>query len=148
MLLWRELMRQTGFEDPTLFDERIAGFKLVGQAPCSLQFPHGRVATQQTPEELQRKAIWLRKPNAAKCKSTGRPDLDALVWKQTLDERDLGWLKGPYNERDIDAMVGSHQWLATRRCPLEQKDKTRLINDAPASGLNSAYGTSNKTCIV
>ena len=144
LLLWRELMVQTGFDDPTLFDECVAGFRLVGQASSSPQFPHGFIPMQQTPEELQRKAIWLRKSNAAKCRSTGRPELDTLVWNQTLEERDVGWLKGPFTEKEIDEMVGSQQWLATRRFPLEQRDKTRLIDDALASGLNSAYGTSNK----
>ena len=144
LLLWRELMKQTGVDDPTLFDECVSGFRLVGQAQASPQFPHGFVPMQQTPEELQRKAIWLRKSNVAKCRSTGRCDLDELVWKQTLEERDLGWLRGPFDESEIDALVGSSQWLATRRFLLEQKDKTRLIDDALASGLNSAYGTSNK----
>ena len=147
LLLWRELMKQTGVDDPTLFDECVAGFRLVGQAPTSPQFPHGFVPMQQTPEELQRKAVWLRKSNTSKCRSTGRGDLDELVWKQTLEERDLGWLKGPFDEPEIDALVGSAQWLATRRFPLEQKDKTRLIDDALASGLNSAYGTSNKLAL-
>ena len=144
LLLWKELMEQTGVDDPTLFEECVSGFRLVGQAQASPQFPYGFVPMQQTPEELQRKAIWLRKANTSKCRSTGRNELDELVWKQTLEERDLGWLKGPFDENEIDALVGSSQWLATRRFPLEQKDKTRLIDDALASGLNSAYGTSNK----
>ena len=144
LLLWRELMKQTEFDDPTLFDECVNGFKLVGQAVCSPQFPQHHVSMQQTPEELRSKSIWLRKSNAAKCKSTGRAELDDLVWSQTLEERDKGWLKGPYTEKEVDELVGSNRWLATRRFPLEQRDKTRLIDDALASGLNSAYGTSNK----
>ena len=127
LLLWKELMEQTGFQDPQLFDELTQGFHLVGQATYSPAFPRGYVPMQQTPEELKRKAIWMRKADEAKCKSTGRPELDLLVWNQTLEECEKG--------RD---------WLATRRFPLEQKDKVRLIDDALSSGLNSAYGTSNK----
>ena len=144
LLVWKTLMEDTGFDDPTLFDELTQGFKLVGQAKASPQFPRGFSSMVQTPGELRLKSTWMRKANQAKCKSSGRPELDALVWTQTLEERDAGWLKGPYSEDEVTQMVGSTQWLATRRFPLEQKDKTRLIDDALASGLNSAYGTSNK----
>ncbi|CAL1173405.1 unnamed protein product [Cladocopium goreaui] len=144
LLLWKELMLRTGYDDPTLFDEMLSGFKLVGQAKVSPQFPRGFSSMQQSPEELRRKSLWMRKANLAKCKSSGRKELDKLVWQQTLEECDAGWMHGPYDERQISDMVGSNDWLATRRFPLEQKDKTRLIDDALASGLNSAYGTSNK----
>ena len=144
LLVWKELMIQTGFDDPSLFDEMVSGFKLVGQAKSSPQFPKGFVSMKQTPEELRRKAIWMRKSNVVKCRSSGRPELDEQVWKQTLEECDAGWMHGPYTESQVTEMVGSNEWLATRRFPLEQRDKVRLIDDALASGLNSAYGTSNK----
>jgi hypothetical protein len=35
LLLWKELMLRTGYDDPTLFDEMLSGFKLVGQAKVS-----------------------------------------------------------------------------------------------------------------
>eukprot|EP00435_Cladocopium_sp_Y103_P041941 s3762_g11.t1 len=144
LLVWKELMQQTGFDDPSLFDEMLSGFKLVGQAKVSPQFPRGFASMQQTPDELKHKSVWMRKANQAKCKSTGRAELDRLVWQQTLDECEAGWMHGPYDEEQVTHMVGSPDWLATRRFPLEQKDKTRLIDDALASGLNSAFGTSNK----
>ena len=144
LLVWKKLMELTAFDDPSLFEEMTSGFKLVGQARTSPQFPKGFVSMQQTPEELRSKAIWLRKANMVKCRSSGRHELDQLVWKQTLEECDAGWMHGPYSESQINDLVGSNCWLATRRFPLEQKDKVRLIDDALASGLNSAYGTSNK----
>ena len=144
LLAWKALMEETGFDDPTLFDELTEGFRLVGQATMSPQFPYGFAAMLQTPEELKQKSVWMRKANQAKCKSSGRVELDELVWNQTLEERDAGWLQGPYTEEEITQRVGSPNWLATRRFPLEQKDKTRLIDDALASGLNASFGTSNK----
>eukprot|EP00435_Cladocopium_sp_Y103_P049939 s1491_g15.t1 len=144
LLLWKELMHMTGFDDPTLFEEVTKGFKLVGQATASPQFPLGFSSMSQTPAELRKKAIWMRKANMAKCKTTGRADLDQLVWDQTMEEQQAGWLQGPFSEDEVSQLLGSAEWLATRRFPLEQRDKTRLIDDALASGLNSAYGTSNK----
>ena len=144
LLLWKHLMQSTGFDDPTLFEEVTSGFKLVGQPECSPQFPKGFVPMHQSPQELRSKSVWMRKANAAKCVSTGDIELDSLVWTQTLEECTKGWMEGPYTEDQVTERVGSTDWLATRRFPLQQKDKVRMIDDALASGLNSAYGTSNK----
>ena len=144
LLLWKELMTLTDFHDKTLFDEVTKGFNLVGQAAFSEQFPHGFVPMQQTPQELRAKSIWLRKTAAAKCTASLKPDLDAQVWNQTLEECHKGWMRGPFTETQVTAMVGDPYWLATRRFALEQSDKIRLIDDGLASGLNSAFGTSNK----
>lgn len=144
LLLWKELMTLTDFHDKTLFDEVTKGFNLVGQAAFSEQFPHGFVPMQQTPQELRAKSIWLRKTAAAKCTASLKPDLDVQVWNQTLEECHKGWMRGPFTETRVTAMVGDPYWLATRRFALEQSDKIRLIDDGLASGLNSAFGTSNK----
>ena len=144
LLLWKELMTLTDFHDKTLFDEVTKGFSLVGQAAFSEQFPHGFVPMQQTPQELRAKSIWLRKTAAAKCTASLKPDLDVQVWNQTLEECHKGWMRGPFTETRVTAMVGDPYWLATRRFALEQSDKIRLIDDGLASGLNSAFGTSNK----
>ena len=40
--------------------------------------------------------------------------------------------------------VGHDQRLATRRFPLRQKDKVRIIDDGLDSGLNSSYSSFNK----
>ena len=85
----------------------------------------------------------MRKGNQPKCRSTGRDDLDSLVWQQTMEECEAGWMRDPLSEDEVCTLVGSKNWLATRRFPSEQKDKVRMIDDALA-GLNPAYGTSNK----
>eukprot|EP00438_Fugacium_kawagutii_P001998 Skav208915 [mRNA] locus=scaffold787:29327:30871:- [translate_table: standard] len=61
-----------------------------------------------------------------------------------MQEVEQQWLKGPFTEQEVTEMVGDVYWIATRRFPLVQSDKVRLIDDALASGLNSGYGTSNK----
>ena len=144
LLLWKHLMIETGFDDPSLFDEVINGFHLVGQATCSPQFPRGHQPMQRLPCELRAQSVWLRRQSVAKCVSSGDPALDELVWKQTMDEVSNAWLSGPFTEAEVSKLVGDPYWLATRRFPLIQSDKVRLIDDALASGLNSGFGTSNK----
>eukprot|EP00435_Cladocopium_sp_Y103_P034079 s3778_g8.t1 len=129
LLVWKEVMQQTGFDDPSLFHEMLSGFKLVGQAKVSPQFPKGFASMhlmQQTPDELKRKSVWMRKAHQAKCKSSGRAELDRLSGSKPWTSVKRGIL------------------YYLRRFPLERKVKTRLIDDALAGGLNSAFGTSNK----
>lgn len=44
----------------------------------------------------------------------------------------------------MDKMILGQPWIVTRRVPLQQKDKMRLIEDCLSSGLNSALSAANK----
>ena len=62
-----------------------------------------------------------------------------------MDKDDRGTrLEGSFTLHQVEAMMGGSEWIATRRFPLEQKDKVRMIDDCLASGLNSAFSSSNK----
>ncbi len=144
LLAWKQLMEQTGFNDDSLFQEMIDGFDLVGQASVSGEFPYLHKPALQSVRELRKKSVWLRAAVIGKCNASDRSDLDETTWTKTLEERDRGWLEGPFTLEQVEAMVGDSEWIATRRFPLEQKDKVRMIDDCLASGLNSAFSSSNK----
>ena len=144
LLAWKRLMEQTSFKDVSLFQEMIDGFDLVGQAATSEEFPYLHKPALQSVRELQKKAKWLRASVIGKCKASDRPDLDEITWSKTIEERDRGWLQGPFTLDQVEAMARGSEWIATRRFPLEQKDKVRMIDDCLASGLNSAFSSSNK----
>ena len=89
----------------------------------------------------------MRAAVIGKCRASDRKDLDEITWRKTLEERDRGWLEGPFTLSQVEAiaaMVGSSDWIATRRLPLEQRDKVRMIDECLASGLTSAFSSSNK----
>ena len=136
-LVWKHLMGQTRFNDDSLFQEMIDGFDLVGQASTSGEFPYLHKPALQSVRELWKKSKWLRAAVIGKCKASDRKDLDEITWNKTLEERDRGWLEGPFTLRQVEAMVDSSEWIATRRFPLEQRDKVRMIDDCLASGLSS-----------
>ena len=50
LLVWKELMKQTGFDDESLFEELTQGFRLCGQSRASEAFfflgKCGKLATQ------------------------------------------------------------------------------------------------------
>ena len=62
-----------------------------------------------------------------------------------MDECSEGWLAGPYySEEEISRLVQTDNWICTRRFPLQQPNKVRLIDDGLDSGLNSAFSSYNK----
>ncbi len=148
LLVWKHLMEQTGFNDDSLFQEMIDGFDLVGQASTSGEFPYLHKPALQSVRELRKKSQWLRAAVIGKCKASDRKALDEITWNKTLEERDRGWLEGPFTLSQVEAMVDSPEWIVTRRFPLEQRDTVRMIDDCLASGLNSALSSSNKLQLV
>ena len=149
LLVWKQLMDMTGYDDPLLFEEVCKGFKLTGVANRSNEFPMAYQAATLSEQQLRTSAQWLRKSTIGKCRPSHDPALDETTWEQTLQERDKGWLRGPFSEDQICAMLGgSQQWLATRRFPLQQKDKVRMIDDCLDSGLNSAFSSTNKLVLL
>ena len=66
-------------------------------------------------------------------------------WSQSLQEVEQGWLSGPYaSEKEVSDALQTDNWICTRRFPLRQSNKIRLIDDGLESGLNSAYSSYNK----
>ena len=137
-------MAQTSFDDSSIFEEMKDGFRLCGQAKASGAFPLGHQPAQQSVEELKRQARWLRASVIGKCKPFDGGDLDKISWDKTIKERDLGWISGPFSFLEMEQMMEDQPWIVTRRFPLQQKDKVRLIDDCLSSGLNSAYSSANK----
>ena len=62
----------------------------------------------------------------------------------TLEERDAGYLEGPYSASEVDALFGHSRWNAIRRFVLVQDggNKLRPIDDALEGQLNAACCTS------
>ena len=144
LLVWQELMKQTGFDDESLFEELTQGFRLCGQARASGAFPLGHRPAQQPIEELKKQAEWHRASAVGKCKPFDGGELDQVTWDKAIQERDRGWISGPYTLQDMDKMMAGQPWIVARRFPFQQKDRVRLCDDCLSSGLNSAFSSANK----
>ena len=144
-ILWEQLLHENGFPDPGLIEEVRGGFELVGPANCSGVFPRAYKPPQQSVDKLMQQAVWRRKNTLAKCKPTGDSSADAELWQQTVGEVEQGWIDGPYwDEQSVTDRLGTDSWICTRRFPIVQGPKVRIIDDCLQSGLNSAYATYNK----
>ena len=145
ILLWRKLLEEAGYEDLEVVDETIEGFSLVGAATVTKAYPLGTTPAQQSVDQLKEQAVWRRRSTIGKCNSTGDAQLDSELWTQTMEECSEGWLAGPYySEEEISRLVQTDNWICTRRFPLQQPNKVRLIDDGLDSGLNSAFSSYNK----
>ena len=153
LLMWRELLVETGYPDLEIFDEVTEGIKLVG--PESGAFPSGLTPAQQSLEQLRSRAVWRRKTSIGKCHSLGDKDADLELWEhlelwvQSLQEVQSGWLDGPfYDEMEVSRRVDTDHWICIRRFPLKQPNKIRLIDDGLESGLSSAYSCYSKLTLM
>lgn len=145
ILLWKRLLEETNFPDLHIVDEVVDGLKLVGSSTKSGAFPSGVYPAQQTVEQLSQQSIWRRKSSIGKCRPTDDAEADDELWAQSLKEAEQGWLSGPFSsEREVTEALKTDNWICTRRFPLRQSNKIRLIDDGLESGLNSAYSSFNK----
>ena len=143
VLLWQQL--DTGFPDPGLIDEVREGFELVGPSTVSGAFFKRYKAPQQTVEQLRSQCAWRKKATISKCRPTSNSDPDLELWKLTLEEVEQGWISGPFwSESEVSESLSTDQWLCTRRFPVIQGPKVRVIDDCLQSGVNSAYTAFNK----
>ena len=149
LLIWRELMVETGYPDLEIFEEVTEGIKLVGPAHASQAFPAGMTPAQQSVGQLEAQAVWRRKTSIGKCRSSGETAADVELWEQSLAEAEAGWIDGPfYNECEVSERVKTTEWICTRRFPSQQPTKIRLIDDGLESGLNAAYSCYNKLTLM
>ena len=87
--------------------------------------------------------MWNRRAVIGSCKP-GDVTSDKLIFEDTTQEVKHGWLRGPYSESEITALLRTDSWFCIKRFALQQKDKTRIIDDCKAPSLNCALTTTEK----
>eukprot|EP00435_Cladocopium_sp_Y103_P014761 s3431_g3.t1 len=66
-------------------------------------------------------------------KGSGGSEVDQVVWQQTVDEYELGWLEGPLSSADVAADAPIY-----RRFGLRQRHEIRLIDDFSESAISQS----------
>ena len=141
LVLFSELCSAAGSPDAGLAENMSKGFDLMGQLSTGGAFPNRMQHATLTPDQVRdmsnisRQAIWRATRRAS------NPDLVQDVYQITLDERDKGWLRGPFNLEELPK--GS---ILTRRFRVQQSTtlangdrtfKTRPIDDFSESLVNA-----------
>ena len=130
LLVWRAMLKEANYPDMDVVDETIKGTDLVGEAPATGIFNIKFRPAKRTVEDLVSCAPAVREAIIQSVRSQGQ-DVDTEVLRQTQAEVDKGWATGP---KDVKHLPPNS--LVSRRFGLVQPNKTRLIDDLSASGIN------------
>ena len=110
LLLLKELMEECHNPDNKLHDELVHGFMLTGTTSYSGDLFKRVVPASVTEQQLRQNSQWQRAADNLKSRSALNID---VVREQTLAERDLGWISGPFTSNELDRQFGT--WVSHRR---------------------------------
>ena len=142
IILWRRLLKDTGYPDLAIADMVTEGFRVTGLAA-----PSGVYAADLRPPSIPRSDLlragrWLR-PSVLSAKPLSLDiELDAEVLRLTLAEVEAGWLR----ETSLELLQERYgeDWIPNRRFGVRQGGKVRCVDDFSASLVNSAFGVSER----
>jgi hypothetical protein len=126
-----------GYPATKIVDEICNCFPLTGWAQQSNVFQTRVKPPENSLEQLQGMAKGLNMAVVAALESAEWLPIDEVAWQETMQEVSNGWLEEE-TAPDLD-----NQFIA-KRFPIQQRDKTRLIDDFSICGVNSAFGMSEK----
>ncbi|CAL1145137.1 unnamed protein product [Cladocopium goreaui] len=136
ILVFKEMLIDTGFPDLGVVDELITGASLTGEVPATGMLPGKFTPAVATDAEIREAALRIRPKLDTDNLGSGDPIIDAEVWRKTLEEVERGWLQGPLTR----SSVPGDQPISRRFGLLQKKGKVRLIDDFSESGVNSTVG--------
>ena len=132
LLLFEEMLNETGHGDGTLVKDLQQGFKLTGPIPSVPGFRKKLTPATLTEDDLRRNASRMRKATLMSTRGSGDKELDAAVMEATSKELEKGWLTGPFSETYLEPHA-----CVSRRFGIKQKNKCRPIDNLRESNINS-----------
>ncbi|CAK9114988.1 unnamed protein product [Durusdinium trenchii] len=139
LLLTEEILRDIGYNDLGVVDILRKGSTLVGEVEACPVFQEQYKPCMATLAQLKAGAARRNQAILKMSASCGDLELDRAVLEETRTELAKGWAEGPFQIGDLekDAVI-------SRRFPLRQGAKIRLIDDYSISGINECTTTHNK----
>ena len=137
LLLWKEILVDLEYPDYKIVDEICQGFPLTGWAEQSTVFQKQVKSPTVSLQQLTGMARGLNMAVVTSLESAEWQDVDEVAWQETMQEVEQGWLaEEPFPDLE--------RHFIAKRFPIQQKDKTRLIDDFSICGVNSAFGMTEK----
>ena len=99
--LFAEMLKYYDYPDQGVVDELKVGADLTGQVPETNMLPFKFTSALLTTDALGVHSSLRREHILAEPKGSGDSEVDLEVWRQTLDERDKGWLRGPLSLDEV-----------------------------------------------
>ena len=137
--LTKELLDDIGYSDAKCLDLIESGSTLAGDIEqCDIfkqQYKPCLMTLGQLADDSVRRNEYILKMTV----SAGSEELDKQLLEETRDELKRGWAEGPFELHQLEAGA-----TISRRFPLVQGSKTRMIDDFSISGVNDSCTTFNK----
>lgn len=134
-----EILQDIGYEDQECREILRVGSTLAGDVPAIPVFQDAFRPGLMTLSQLEESSSSLNQVVLAQTSSSGDPDLDCKLWRETELEIEKGWAEGPFDVTSLEQGA-----TVSKRFPLSQGDKTRMIDDFTVSGVNDSVGSSSK----
>ena len=131
--LTREILESLNYEDVDVLQLLEKGSTLAGGIDSSSMFQPSFKPCITTVQQLESHAEMRNRLVMRMTRSSGDKALDEAVLKETRDEIACGWADGPWSLDDLE--YGS---TISRRFPLQQGQKIRMIDDYSVSGVNDS----------
>jgi hypothetical protein len=131
--LTREILESLNYEDIEVLQLLEKGSTLAGEIDSSSMFQPSFKPCITTVQQLESQAEMRNKLVMRMTRSSGDKALDEAVLRETREEIACGWADGPWNLDDLE--YGS---TISRRFPLQQGQKIRMIDDYSVSGVNDS----------
>ena len=144
IVLFEHLLKKLEYEDLGVIDLLVKGVPLVGMQEAPNGCKPLVVPATMTQDELEASTYWRRK-SVMGAKADLTPADEEELAAAAQKEVSLGFLEGPFTESQLDGFYGHQKWLLNPRFALHQGlNKVRVIDDAKASSLNTAYSSTFK----
>ena len=144
LLLFKEMADEAGVGDDSLFDELVKGFSLTGSMPQSGSFPTKLKPAQISVQQLKESAVWSRKMIHTSCRRiSSDKEVAQAVYRETLQQLEDGWVKGPFTEAQLDAKY-NNCWIPSKRFGVRQGQKIRAVDDFSEFLINASVSSTEK----
>ena len=139
-LLLNKIAASLDWPDRELHSDLSQGFRLTGYLSPTGVFQPDEKPAYSTEQDFWDGAAILRSSLWEKVEGQVEPEYSQALWDLTLDEANTlgkGWLEGPLNKEQLDAMFPDG-WCPCRRFAVWQ-GKWRPIDDFSGCGINACF---------
>jgi hypothetical protein len=138
--LTREILQEMGFADVDALKLLAEGATLAGEIEASPSFEAQYKPCLTTMQQLEMNAGKMNEAVARMTTSSGDPSVDEQLLDETLLELQKDWADGPCLLHELEEGA-----TVSRRFPLAQGAKTRMIDDFSISGVTPFVRSSSTT---
>ena len=131
--LTAEMLEDIGYEDVGALELLNKGATLAGEVESSKAFQSCYKPCLTTVKQLEQGAQKRNEMILSMTRSSGDVEVDRQLLEETEEELKKGWAIGPFELDDLEPGA-----VISRRFPLQQSTKTRMIDDFSISGINDS----------